>query len=487
MLGFASLALGLILSSCQGGRGKPGDDSGSETGDSGSPDLSDLDPIVDTQDLVIVGGGASGLATAYAAGHGLLIEAEPTLGGRAALNSNLEVCLGCPELAEEEIEDSLENAVAEWPDITGGEATAVTEAFLEDAAEVHEVLRGLSLNFTAWGKSTTRGTQRLTVSTDLIGAAPQALADALSSDVEVWTSTPVRSLVIRGGAVYGVMVDDGYVPADHVVIATGGYTANASILEEIAGEPDGSWSSSGGPSAAGDAVGWARDEDLGVSHLDAVGWYYGSMANSADGQPIGVTFDPDGLHPWIWVAEDGRRFANETWVWSLVASTAIHEHAVVWAVSPRPQLEEALGSSVPIFQNLLDAGEHTFCAADAASLADLVDLDPTALAATLADVQSIIDGDLADPWQRPPGGFPDFSTGEICAWKPGRIAMKSYGGLAVDDQGRVLDASGSVVPGLYAVGEAAGMGQPAMGGQYGFDGSMGAVVWSGLRVGTALQ
>lgn len=480
----ALLSLCLILSSCKGGRDKAGDDSGD---DSGGPDLSDLDPIVETQDLVIVGGGAAGLATAYAAGHGLLIEAEATLGGRAALNSNLEVCLGCQELLDEGVEDSVDNAVSEWPAITGGEATAVTEAFLEDAADVHEVLRGLSLSFKAWGKSTTRATQRLTVSTDNIGAAPQALADALSSDVEIWTSTPVRSLVIRDGAAYGVMVDDGYVPADRVVIATGGYTANALLMEEIAGAPDGSWSSAGGPSAAGDAVGWARENDLGVSNLDAVGWYYGSMANGPDGQPLAVRFDPDGLHPWIWVAEDGQRFANETWVWSLVASTAIHEHSTVWAIGPRAQVEEALGTSVEIFQNLLDAGEHTFCASDAADLASLIDLDPTTLASTVADVEAIAAGTLLDPWQRPPDGFPDFTSGDICAWKPGRIAMKSYGGLSVDDEGRVLTSAGSVVPGLYAVGEAAGMGQPAMGGQYGFDGSMGAVVWSGLRVGSALQ
>ena len=48
------------------------------------------------------------------------------------------------------------------------------------------------------------------------------------------------------------------------------------------------------------------------------------------------------------------------------------------------------------------------------------------------------------------------------------------------------DLSGAVVPGLWAVGEAAGMGVPGMGGPWGFDGSLSAVVWSGWRTAAAI-
>ena len=74
----------------------------------------------------------------------------------------------------------------------------------------------------------------------------------------------------------------------------------------------------------------------------------------------------------------------------------------------------------------------------------------------------------------------------LCGFLPARIGEKSYGGVDVDLDGRVLDAAGQPITGLYAVGEAAGMGAPGMGGLTGFDGSIGAVVWSGWRVGDAL-
>jgi len=57
----------------------------------------------------------------------------------------------------------------------------------------------------------------------------------------------------------------------------------------------------------------------------------------------------------------------------------------------------------------------------------------------------------------------------------------------VDDQGRVLDAGGEPVRGLWAVGEAAGMGVPGMGGAWGFDGALSAVVWSGWRAAAAIR
>ena len=66
------------------------------------------------------------------------------------------------------------------------------------------------------------------------------------------------------------------------------------------------------------------------------------------------------------------------------------------------------------------------------------------------------------------------------------MASKNFGGLAVDADGRVLDAGGAVVPGLWAVGEAAGMAVPGMGGEWGFDGSLSAVIWSGWRTAAAI-
>jgi len=82
---------------------------------------------------------------------------------------------------------------------------------------------------------------------------------------------------------------------------------------------------------------------------------------------------------------------------------------------------------------------------------------------------------------------PAFGEGVPCAFMSGQRAEKSFGGLAVDDEGGVLDADGERVEGLWAVGEAAGMLAPGVGGTSGWDGSLTAVVWSGWRVGASIQ
>jgi succinate dehydrogenase/fumarate reductase flavoprotein subunit len=61
-------------------------------------------------------------------------------------------------------------------------------------------------------------------------------------------------------------------------------------------------------------------------------------------------------------------------------------------------------------------------------------------------------------------------------------SAKSFGGLALDPEGRVLGVNGEVIPGLWAAGEVAGMlGTAAIG--EGLGGTITAVYFTGQRVG----
>ena len=61
---------------------------------------------------------------------------------------------------------------------------------------------------------------------------------------------------------------------------------------------------------------------------------------------------------------------------------------------------------------------------------------------------------------------------------------KSFGGCSAGVDGAVLDSGGTPIPGLYAAGEATGiLGGPWIG--WGFNGTITAVWWSGLRAGEA--
>ncbi|WP_285117065.1 FAD-binding dehydrogenase [Leifsonia sp. fls2-241-R2A-40a] len=80
----------------------------------------------------------------------------------------------------------------------------------------------------------------------------------------------------------------------------------------------------------------------------------------------------------------------------------------------------------------------------------------------------------------------DPSAGPLIAVKLHILTRKSLGGIETDLDGRVLGADGAVVPGLYAVGEAAGFGGGGMHGYRALEGTfLGGCLFSGRQAGRA--
>jgi uncharacterized protein len=80
----------------------------------------------------------------------------------------------------------------------------------------------------------------------------------------------------------------------------------------------------------------------------------------------------------------------------------------------------------------------------------------------------------------------DPAAGPLIAVRLRVLTRKSLGGLHTDLSARVLSASGSVVPGLYAVGEAAGFGGGGMHGYRSLEGTfLGGCIFSGRVAGRA--
>jgi predicted oxidoreductase len=67
------------------------------------------------------------------------------------------------------------------------------------------------------------------------------------------------------------------------------------------------------------------------------------------------------------------------------------------------------------------------------------------------------------------------------------LTRKTLGGLETDLEGRVMRADGSVLPGAYAVGEAAGFGGGGVHGYRALEGTfLGGCLFSGRIAGRAL-
>ena len=86
----------------------------------------------------------------------------------------------------------------------------------------------------------------------------------------------------------------------------------------------------------------------------------------------------------------------------------------------------------------------------------------------------------------PPHRILDADAGPLVAVRLHVLTRKTLGGLATDLEGRVLDAGGSPVPGLYAAGEVSGFGGGGMHGYRALEGSfLGGCLFSGRVAGRA--
>ncbi|MDQ0190716.1 FAD-binding dehydrogenase [Alicyclobacillus cycloheptanicus] len=87
----------------------------------------------------------------------------------------------------------------------------------------------------------------------------------------------------------------------------------------------------------------------------------------------------------------------------------------------------------------------------------------------------------------PPHKFLDAKHGPLIAVRLRILSRKTLGGLQTDLSGRVLRASGEPLPGLYAVGEAAGFGGGGMHGYRSLEGTfLGGCLFTGRVVGQTL-
>lgn len=455
----------------------PAGDSGpADTGAGGAADSgAGTAPAQDPAPIVVIGGGPSGMAAAMDLGDVVLLEASERLGGRAPGYPGLMLFAGSAEQAAAGIEDSAAQAVADWPELTGAAATDVTTTWLEDSAGVAARLVELGMSFDKLGADPILGRERYHATAIGLDAV---LAGQLGTDVDLRLLTRATGLRVEGGAVTGVHTDAGVLDARAVVIASGGFANRVDLVARFTTWDAGTWAVGDDDGAQGDAVDWADAASLGLRATEAIGANADAIGIAGtDG--LATRRSDGGAPPWIWVDASGARFVDETETWSMALAGALSAHAPVWCLTTEEHLEAMVDAALV---ERVAAGAA--CADDWAALGEEVGFSSEGIAETL-DQLVLYSSGSSDPLGRASGSFPHMS-GRPCAFPPGLLASKNFGGLDVDADGRVLDSHGTVVRGLWAVGEAAGMGAPGMGGSWGFDGSLSAVVWSGWRTAAAL-
>jgi fumarate reductase flavoprotein subunit len=433
-------------------------------------------------DILVVGAGAAGMPAAIFASRAgarvLVAEAADKLGGTFHLSSGQMSAAGTRVQAAKGIQDSPQQHFDDIMRISRGTANpGIVRLAVENAADtlhwlldngfeplpehpiIHYGHEPYLIPRTYWGKDEGRAV--------LAVIAPQYEAESKAGGVTTWLETKlVRLTHADGGAVTGAILRrDGQeiaVTADSVILASGGYSANAALFPELSA---GKKLHGGGyPYSQGDGLKAAVEAGGEIINADK---FLPSFAGIEDpeargGVTIATVTYPQFRKPWeVYVDVEGGRFMRED-----DPSVDRRERHLLeqpdltfWVV-----YDEAIRREAPPFFTLPDGAMSRFGklpgyrrADSLAELAQLTGMDPAKLSQTIEDYNAGVASGAPDPTGREHRPLP-IAEAPFYAVRHVGWSIVGFAGLKVDDELRVLDRAGAPIPNLYAAGEILGLG-----------------------------
>lgn len=474
--------------------------------------------VVET-DVLVIGSGIGGLSAAYEAGQGgqrvAVAEMNSVFGGNGVISEGglfivdtpLQRSQGLadsPEMAEGDILSWGEDADAEWARILARESRS----------EVYEWLSGLGVEFFAVRPQAGNHVPRFHENREKgLGVVRAIYREcARNPGVRFHWNTRIERLTVAAGRVTGAEgrnVRSGArvrFRARSVVLATGGFQGNERLVRRHwpAHLPQpGRVLMGASPNSSGEGLEMGVAVGAAVHRLDHQ-WHY----------PFGVP-DPRfaeenravsvrNLNA-IWVNAQGRRFVNE-WKGSRYTVEAVvrQQPATYWLVFDQKGISDLRYSGTDwsdperARKLLVDNPAVTVRGDTWEELASRAGLPPAELTATVERYNRMVRAGEDEDFQR-------FGKQALPAWlqvfpapeprelrEPPFYAMQAFpmtrknmGGLRIDTDCRVLDAEGRAIAGLYAVGEAAGLG--GVNGKAGLEGTfLAPSLMQGRRAGRAI-
>ncbi|XBB66546.1 3-ketosteroid-delta-1-dehydrogenase [Nocardioides sp. WV_118_6] len=319
-------------------------------------------------------------------------------------------------------------------------------------------------------------------------AGGQALAaglfdGALRAGIPIWRETTLVELVTDGDRVVGAVLerDGGRVTVTArrgVVLAAGGFDHDMEMRHRYQAEFLDDWSL-GNDGNTGDAIKLAAEVGADLTLMDQT-WWFPAVAPLPGGTPQ-VLLAERSLPGSIIVDGQGRRFINESTDYMTFGQTVLGRDragdpvGTMWLVFDQAYrnsyvLAGSLFPRMALPQQWYDAGiAHK--AGSAAELARATGLPEDALVATLRRFDTMaaagIDDDFhrgnsaydryyGDPTVTPNPNLRPLDRGDLYAVQVVLSDLGTCGGIRADELGRPLRADGSVIEGLYAIGNTAG-------------------------------
>jgi fumarate reductase flavoprotein subunit len=425
-------------------------------------------------DLVAIGGGFAGLCAALRGAELGMRTAVLEAGSDDNYLCSSRWAGGIFHVSYHDVKLSPPELVAAINRQTSDEADQeLAVAIAEDAGRTVDWLAGQGAEFVQgsainWHRFTLAPPRAPVAGQDWRGRGPDRMIGQLRRRLEerqgrVFLATRAGELRIERGGVIEIEAGRLRFAAKAVVIADGGFPANAELFRRYIGpRPDRVLMRHAG-TAIGDGLKMAEAAGAALVNLDR---FYGHLL-SRD------AMENPGLWPYpqidavaaaaIIVDHDGRRILDEGRGGIAISNDLARiDDPLCGTVICDAPIWETAGKAAQIPPNpQLVAGGGTLHKADAlAELADLAGLPPGALAESVALYNDAVRNDRlaalspsrsTRSGQPRPIETPPFFAIPICAG-----ITNTMGGIAIDGHGRVKRPDGSVVTGLYAAGGATG-------------------------------
>jgi 3-oxosteroid 1-dehydrogenase len=326
-----------------------------------------------------------------------------------------------------------------------------------------------------WIRDLITGARSLTMGQALSGRLRHAMQQA---DIPLWLRTAFQELVVENGRVEGVVaVKDGQLirirARKGVILAAGGFAHNLEMRKKYLPAPTSvDWTVSN-PGDTGEAILAGIKLGAALDLMEDAWW--GPSSRPPDEEPffhVGERGYPGGLI----VNAAGQRFVNESAPYIDVVHSMYTKHSegaahipVYFLFDQRFRDKYLFGlffPMLPIPKRYFENG-YICRAATIASLARQIGVDETALAGTVQRFnefarsgkdldfkrgKSAYDRYYGDPTVKPNPNLAPLQRPPFYAVKmwPGDLGTK--GGLVTDECARVLRTDGTIIAGLYAVG-----------------------------------
>jgi flavocytochrome c len=437
-------------------------------------------------DVIVVGAGISGLATALDLGRGganvTVIDMSSVFGGHAVMSQGSLSIAGSPVQEASGINDSPDLAYSDVMKFGDDPDPEWVRYYVDNSRrEIYDWVTDLGVRFEAAlaspGNSVPREHQPAGRGIGLVTPIYRACLDQKTIRF-VWNSK-VEQLLTENGRVTGVMArnlrtdEEQKFSARGVVLATGGFQSNLDMVREF-------WP----------AEFRFPERILVGSGRNSVGFGH-KLAETAGGELVQMdhqwnyfTGIPDPRFPGsnrglsaanmygIVVNPEGKRFANlHGWAKAVMPPLLAQKQATLWFVfdeATKPYFVVS-GSDWADFKKvetlIIKNPALVKSAETLEELAEKVGLPPQNLAATVARYNELVEKGGDEDFHRfgPEGSAfsneasPALKTPPYYAMQAWPLTRKSMGGVAIDRQCRVVDKQKQSIPGLYAVGELTGL------------------------------